>query len=84
MWQKLKEQLPAVLLTAILIIGAAFWFIQKTVADMTMKQQAEIPEVSFSRQKGDALPDHLMQGPQLIPPLLRETDLFPGNLRGRP
>jgi cell division protein FtsB len=42
MWQKLKEQLPAVILTALLIIGAAFWFYQKTVADLTARQQAEI------------------------------------------
>jgi hypothetical protein len=42
MWQKFKEQLPAVILTAILIIGAAFWFYQTTVKDMAAKQQAEI------------------------------------------
>jgi hypothetical protein len=42
MWQKFKEQLPAVLLTAILIIGVAFWFNQKTVAELAAKQQAEI------------------------------------------
>ncbi|MFZ5495143.1 MAG: hypothetical protein ACOZE5_07370 [Verrucomicrobiota bacterium] len=42
MWQKLKEQIPAVILTAILIIGAAFWFNQKTLAELTAKQQAEI------------------------------------------
>lgn len=42
MWQKFKEQLPAVILTAILIIGVAFWFNQKTVAELAAKQQAEI------------------------------------------
>ena len=42
MWQKLKEQLPAVILTALLIIGAAFWFYQKTVTELAAKQQAEI------------------------------------------
>jgi len=42
MWQKFKEQLPAVLLTAILIIGVAYWFNQKTVAELAAKQQAEI------------------------------------------
>jgi hypothetical protein len=42
MWQKLKDQIPAVLLTAVLIIAAAFWFNQKTVAELTAKQQAEI------------------------------------------
>ena len=42
MWQKLKEQLPAVILTAVLILGVAFWFNQKMAADMAAKQQAEI------------------------------------------
>jgi hypothetical protein len=42
MWQKFKEQLPAVILTAALIIGAAFWYTQKTVAEMTVKQQADL------------------------------------------
>lgn len=42
MWQKFKEQLPAVILTAVLLIGAGFWFYQKTVSDLTAKQQAEI------------------------------------------
>jgi hypothetical protein len=42
MWQKLKDQIPAIILTAILIIGAAFWFYHKTVQDLTAKQQSEI------------------------------------------
>lgn len=42
MWQKLKEQLPAVILTALLMGGAVFWFHQKTVQDLSAKQQAEI------------------------------------------
>ena len=42
MWQKFKEQLPAVILTAFIIIGAAFWFNQTTVKEMAAKQQAEI------------------------------------------
>jgi hypothetical protein len=42
MWQKFKEQLPAVILTAVLVIGAAFWFYQKTVADLTAKNQSEL------------------------------------------
>jgi len=42
MWQKFKEQLPAVVLTALLIVGAAFWFHQKTVNDLAAKQQAEM------------------------------------------
>jgi hypothetical protein len=42
MWQKFKEQLPAVILTAIVIVGAAFWFYQQTVNDLAARQQAEI------------------------------------------
>lgn len=42
MWQKLKEQLPPILLTAALILGVAFWFNQRMAADMAAKQQAEI------------------------------------------
>ncbi|MDP1578700.1 MAG: hypothetical protein Q8M02_00375 [Candidatus Didemnitutus sp.] len=42
MWQKLKEQLPAVILTALLIVGVAFWFHQKTVQDLALRQQTEI------------------------------------------
>lgn len=42
MWQKLKDQIPAIILTAILILGAAFLFTQKTINDLTAKQQAEM------------------------------------------
>lgn len=42
MLQKLKEQLPAVILTAIVIVGAAFWFHQSTVNMLAARQQAEI------------------------------------------
>jgi len=42
MWQKLKDQIPAIILTALLILGAAFLFMQKTVNDLSAKQQAEI------------------------------------------
>jgi hypothetical protein len=42
MWQKLKEQLPAIFLTAALIVAAAFWFHQKTVQDLSVRQQAEM------------------------------------------
>jgi hypothetical protein len=42
MWQKFKEQIPAVILTAVLIIGAAFFLYQKTVTELAAKQQTEI------------------------------------------
>lgn len=45
MWQKFKEQLPAVILTAIVIVGAAFWFYQQTVAELAEKQRKEIAEL---------------------------------------
>lgn len=42
MWQKFKEQVPAVILTALLVIGGAFWIHQQTVREMTAKQQVEL------------------------------------------
>lgn len=42
MWQKLKEQIPTIILTAALILGVAFWFNQKTAAELAVKQQAEL------------------------------------------
>ena len=42
MWTKLKEQIPTILLTALLITGAAFWLHQRTVNDMAAREQAEL------------------------------------------
>lgn len=42
MWQKLKDQLPAIILTTALILGIAFWFNQKMATEMAAKQQAEM------------------------------------------
>jgi hypothetical protein len=42
MWQKLKEQLPAVILTALLILGITYWFNQKAAAEAALKQQTEM------------------------------------------
>lgn len=42
MWQKLKDQIPAIILTAVLILGISFWFNQKAAAAAAAKQQAEI------------------------------------------
>ena len=52
MWQKFKEQIPAVILTALLVIGGAFWLHQQTVAEVTAKQQAELAPL---REQNDAL-----------------------------
>lgn len=52
MWQKFKEQIPAVILTALLVIGGAFWLHQQTVNEMSAKQQAELAPL---REQNDAL-----------------------------
>jgi hypothetical protein len=52
MWQKLKEQLPAIILTAVLITGAGFWVHTQTVADMTAKEEADLAPL---REQNEAL-----------------------------
>lgn len=52
MLQKLKEQLPTILLTVILVVGAAFWIHQQTVREMSAKQQMELAPL---REQNDAL-----------------------------
>ncbi|MBI5767967.1 MAG: hypothetical protein HZA93_09230 [Verrucomicrobia bacterium] len=52
MWQKFTEQIPAVILTALLVIGGAFWLHQKTVAEMAARQQVELEPI---RAANDAL-----------------------------
>jgi hypothetical protein len=52
MWPKLKEQLPAVILTAVLISGAAFWLHTQTVAEMSAKEEAEMVPL---REQNEAL-----------------------------
>lgn len=42
MWQKLKDQIPAIILTALILIGAGFFFYQKAVKDLNEERQAEI------------------------------------------
>jgi len=42
MWQKLKDQLPAVVLTLVVIGGIAYWLHTKTVAEMSAAQTAEL------------------------------------------
>jgi len=42
MWQKFKEQIPALLITIAVLAGVAFWFYQKTITDMSVKQQAAL------------------------------------------
>lgn len=52
MWQKFKEQIPAVILTALLVIGGAFWLHQQTVSEMSFKQETELAPL---RDANDAL-----------------------------
>jgi hypothetical protein len=52
MWQKFKEQIPAVLLTALLVIAGAFWLHQQTVTQMAAKQTVELAPL---RDANDAL-----------------------------
>lgn len=52
MWQKFKEQIPAVILTALLVVGGAFWVHQQTVNEMSAKQQIEFAPL---RQQNDDL-----------------------------
>jgi hypothetical protein len=52
MWQKFKEQIPAVILTALLVIGGAFWFHQQTVKQLSDRQQADLAPL---REQNDAL-----------------------------
>jgi hypothetical protein len=42
MWQKLKDQIPAIVLTALLILGITYWFNQKAATEAAAKQQAEL------------------------------------------
>jgi hypothetical protein len=52
MWQKFKEQIPAVILTALLVIGGAFWLHQQTVSEMGAKQELQLAPL---REQNDAL-----------------------------
>ena len=40
MWQKLKEQIPALLLTAILVFGVAYWFNQQALIEAAKQKEA--------------------------------------------
>jgi len=52
MWQKLKEQIPAILITVILLAAAAFWFHQQTVQEMSIKEEAQLQPL---REQNEAL-----------------------------
>ena len=52
MLKKFAEQLPAVILTALLVIGGAFWVHQQTVLELSAKQTSELAPL---REQNDAL-----------------------------
>src|SRR5579862_833814 len=52
MWPKLKDQLPAIILTAVLIAGAAFWLHTRTVSEMKDVEEAQLRPL---REQNDAL-----------------------------
>jgi hypothetical protein len=52
MWQKLKDQLPAIILTAVLISGAAFWVHTQTVAEMKAEEETALKPL---REQNEAL-----------------------------
>ena len=52
MWQKLKEQLPTILLTVIIVVGAAYWLHLQTVRNMADAQQRELEPL---REQNDVL-----------------------------
>jgi len=82
MWQKLKDQIPAIILTALLVTGAAFWIHRQTVTEMTQRQDAAMAPM---REQIDALKaisdDNRQQNAatnQLLKDAIskREADLF--------
>ncbi|HVU16088.1 MAG TPA: hypothetical protein VHD32_04150 [Candidatus Didemnitutus sp.] len=83
MLQNLKQQLPAVLLTAILLAGVGFWFHQKTVTDLAAEQQkqlADLREQQNAERKADAEENrrHIEAVNQLLKDAIskRQADMF--------
>jgi hypothetical protein len=52
MWQKIKDQLPTIILTALLVSGAALWMHHQTVQEMTAQQDAALAPL---REQNEAL-----------------------------
>jgi hypothetical protein len=53
MWQKLKEQLPVIFVTAVLVIGAAVYILR----DLAVRQQADVAPL---RLENEYLPANLV------------------------
>jgi hypothetical protein len=52
MWQKLKEQLPAIILTVILLFAVGYWIHHLTIDEMTVQQDAALAPL---REQNEAL-----------------------------
>jgi hypothetical protein len=82
MWQKFKEQIPAVLLTALLVIAGAFWLHQQTVAEMGARQQAELAPLREQNEKLSAAQEENRRQIEVTNKMLkdaiskREADMF--------
>jgi hypothetical protein len=49
--QKLKEQVPAIFLTALILAAIGFWFHQKTVSELSAQQQAQLNQLRDEQNK---------------------------------
>lgn len=82
MWQKLKEQLPAIILTAVLISGAAFWIHTATVSQMAAAQEAQLAPLREQNEALKASAEENRQNIEATNKLLkdaiskREADMF--------
>lgn len=52
MWPKFRDQIPTILLTAVLVVAAAFYIHRRTVDEMAQRQQAELAPL---REQNEAL-----------------------------
>ncbi|KAB2649436.1 MAG: hypothetical protein WCO38_06540 [Verrucomicrobiota bacterium] len=52
MWQKIKDQLPTIIITAVLVIGAALWMQDHTVKVINAQEDAKLAPL---REQADAL-----------------------------
>jgi len=81
--QKLKEQFPAIILTALIVAGVVFWFHQKTVTELTDKQAKalnDLREQQNAERKADAEENrrHIEAVNQLLKDAIakRQADVF--------
>jgi len=52
MWQKLKEQIPTILITTMILIGAGYWINQRNLIVQEASRQTELAPL---REQNDAL-----------------------------